>query len=85
MLRLVSASAEFLLMDIPHCPNCFKQLPAQASDVIRLAAAGGSYQERQHCCPHCHSVLSIEVVMAQDERAEAEESLTMSKLRLIEL
>ena len=68
-------------MDIPHCPNCFMLLRAQDSDIIRLPAEGGNYQERQHCCPYCHSVLAIEVTMAEDE----DSSPTLSKLRAIEL
>jgi hypothetical protein len=53
---------------------------AQDSDVVRLQDEAGSYQEKQHCCPYCHSVLSIEVTMA-----ESDDSLTMSRLRAIEL
>ncbi len=74
-------------MDIPHCPNCFMKLRAQDSDIIRLSAEGGSYQEKQNCCPYCHSVLSIEVTMAEDigDMAEDEDSPTLSRLRAIEL
>ena len=67
-------------MDIPHCPKCCKQLRTQDSDIVRLPAEGGSYHEKQICCPYCHSVLSIEVIMAEDE-----DSPTLSKLRAIEL
>ncbi len=67
-------------MDIPHCPNCLMPVRAQDSDVVRLQDEAGSYQEKQHCCPYCHSVLSIEVTMA-----ESDDSLTMSRLRAIEL
>ena len=56
-------------------------LRAQESDIIRLPIEGGSYQERQHCCPYCHSVLSIEVTMAEDE----DSSPSLSELRAIEL
>jgi hypothetical protein len=73
-------------MDIPRCPNCFMQLRAQDSDIIRLPAEGGSHREQQNCCPFCHSVLSIEVTMAEEVvLAEEDDSLTMSKLRAIEL
>lgn len=73
-------------MDIPRCPNCCMQLRAQDSDIIRLPAEGSSYPEQQNCCPYCHSVLSIEVTMAEEvAMAEEDDSLTMSKLRAIEL
>ncbi len=66
-------------MDIPNCPNCFMQLRAQDRDEIRLEAAGECYHEKQNCCPYCHSVLSIEVTMAEDD------SPTLSRLRAVEL
>lgn len=64
-------------MDIFICPNCGTQLP-QHTDVIKFQAAG-HYQEREHRCPHCHAVLSIEVTMAEDD------SPTLSRLTAIEL
>jgi len=66
-------------MDILNCPKCFAQLRAQDTDVIKLRAADAHYQERKHCCPYCHTVLSLEVTMAEDE------SPTLSRLRAIEL
>jgi hypothetical protein len=67
-------------MDIPHCPSCYMQLRAHDRDEISLEAAGESYHEKQNCCPYCHSVLSIEVTMAEDE-----DSPTLSKLRAVVL
>ena len=54
-------------METIHCHNCLEALPLDDTEVIRFHAAGASYQERKLCCPHCHSVLVLEVTMAEDE------------------
>lgn len=66
-------------MDIPFCPNCFMQLRTQDRDEITLEAADECCHEKQNCCPYCHSVLSIEVTLAEDD------SPTLSRLRAVEL
>lgn len=54
-------------MSIIHCQNCSSELRLEDTDVIRLTAAGAHYQESTHSCPYCHSVLLLEVTMAEDE------------------
>jgi hypothetical protein len=79
MLPFVAPPQKLVNMDILNCPNCFAQLRPQDTDVIKLQAVDGRYQERKHCCPHCHTLLSLEVTLAEDD------SPTLSRLRAIEL
>jgi hypothetical protein len=55
-------------MHIIKCENCCTDLPLDETDVIKLQA-GTHYQERKHCCPHCHTVLWLEVTMAGEHSA----------------
>lgn len=66
-------------MDILTCPNCRARLLPHEAAITKLPAAGEHCQERNHCCPYCHTVLLIEVTMADDDCP------TMSRLTAIEL
>jgi hypothetical protein len=55
------------------------QLRADDRDEFSLEATDSGCHEKQNCCPYCHSVLSIEVTLAEDD------SPTLSRLRAVEL
>jgi uncharacterized protein YbaR (Trm112 family) len=54
-------------MEILTCPNCAARLRPEEANVIKVRPAGTHYHERTNCCPHCHTVLSVEVTMAEGD------------------
>jgi len=66
-------------MDLLNCSTCCAQLLPKDIDVIELQTAGAHFQEMEHRCPCCHTVLLIEVTMAEDD------SPTWSTLKAIAL
>ncbi len=63
----VAHRRDFVNMDTINCQTCHADLSLDETDVIRLPAAGARYQESEHCCPHCRTVLLREVTMAEDD------------------
>jgi uncharacterized protein YbaR (Trm112 family) len=66
-------------MDILSCPKCRAQLRPDDTYVIKMRTGAARYQERECYCSYCHTVLSIEVTMGEDD------SETLSQLSAIEL
>lgn len=60
-------------MDILECTNCSEQFRPQDTDVITVRGTAARSQEMRQYCPYCHTVLSHEITLAEDDlTADAE-------------
>jgi hypothetical protein len=58
-------------MSMIHCQTCSAELPLEDTDVVKFPAAGAHYQESTHFCPYCHTVVLLEVTLAEEDSPAA--------------
>jgi hypothetical protein len=52
-------------MDFLECTNCSAEFRPQDTDVITLR--GTASQEMKQYCPYCHTVLSHQITLGEDD------------------
>lgn len=64
-------------MEILECTNCSAQFRPQDTDVITLPGTAARSQEMKQYCPYCHTVLSHEVTLGEDDPAVRVKTLNL--------
>ena len=63
--------------DSLECSNCSAQFRPQDTDVITLRGAAARSREMKQYCPYCHTVLSHEVTLGEDDEAMHVQTLNL--------